>query len=107
MVLVNCDRITWPWLSPEANPLHVMLMRAKAADVDTVLVNGNVVLKSGMPTGFDLKAVGQIIAEQLEAAPNRDQYRSLAADLIPYLSQWYGQWEVPALSPYGAFNSRI
>lgn len=106
VVLVKCDRITWPWLSPEANPLHVMLMRAKAADVDTVLVNGKVVLKSGMPTGFDLKAVGHTIAEQLEAAPNRDRYRALAADLIPYLSKWYAQWEVPSLSAYAVFNSR-
>lgn len=106
VVLVSCDRITWPWLSPEANPLHIMLMRAKATDVDTVLVNGNVVLKSGMPTGFDLKAVGQTIAEQFETAPNREQYRSLAADLIPHLSRWYGQWETPSLAPYGAFNSR-
>ena len=106
VVLVNCDRITWPWVSPEANPLHVLLMRAKATDVDTVLVNGNVVLRSGMPTGFDLKEVGQTIAQQLEAAPNRDSYRALAAELIPYLSKWYAQWEVPSLSPYVAFNSR-
>ncbi|EKV00568.1 cytosine deaminase-like metal-dependent hydrolase [Leptolyngbya sp. PCC 7375] len=106
VVLVTCDRITWPWVSPEANPLHVMLMRAKATDVDTVLVNGKVVLKSGTPTGFDLQAVGQTIAEQLEAAPNRENYRTLAAELIPYLSNWYAQWEVPSLSPYAAFNSR-
>ena len=106
MVVVNCDRITWPWVSPEANPLHVLLMRAKATDVDTVLVNGKVVLRSGMPTGFDLKEVGQTIAQQLEAAPNRDSYRALATELIPYLSKWYAQWEVPSLSPYAAFNSR-
>lgn len=106
VILVKCDRITWPWIAPEANPLHVMLMRAKATDVDTVLVNGNVVLKSGMPTGFDLDAVGQALAEQLNAAPNRDDYRALAADLLPYLGQWYARWEVPPLSPYAAFNSR-
>ena len=106
IVLVNCDRITWPWISPDADPLHVTLMRAKAADVDTVLVNGKVILKSGMPTGFDLKTVGQTIAEQLETAPNRDQYRALAAELIPYLSQWYAQWEVPSLAPHGTFNSK-
>ncbi|MEA5464447.1 amidohydrolase family protein [Leptothoe sp. PORK10 BA2] len=107
VVLVNCDRITWPWVSPEANPLHVLLMRARAGDVDTVLVNGKVVLQAGMPTGFDLKAVGQALAEQLAAAPNRDQYRALAADVIPHLSRWYAQWDVPPLSPYAAFNSRV
>ncbi|MGD1857499.1 MAG: amidohydrolase family protein [Leptolyngbyaceae cyanobacterium] len=106
VALVDCDRITWPWISPEANPLSVVLMRAKAADVDTVLVNGKVVLKAGMPTGFDLKAVGQTVAEQLEQAPNREQYRALAAELIPHLSRWYSQWDVPPLSPYAVFNSR-
>lgn len=106
VVLVKSERFTWPWIAPEANPLHVMLMRAKAADVDTVLVNGKVVLQSGMPTGFDLQAVGQTIAEQLEAAPNRERYRALAAEVIPHLSRWYAQWPVPALSPYAAFNSR-
>ena len=85
----------------------VMLMRAKAIDVDTVLVNGKVVLQSGLPTGFDLPAVGQEIAVQLDNAPNPDLYRVLAAELKPYLSNWYAQWETPLLSPYVAFNSRI
>ncbi|MGK7906557.1 MAG: amidohydrolase family protein [Synechococcus sp.] len=106
MVLVQCDRITWPWIAPEANPLHVMLMRAKAADVDTVLVNGKVVLKAGMPTGFDLAEVGKAIAEQLDAAPDRDQYRALAAELRPHTIQWYSQWTAPDLTPFAAFNSR-
>lgn len=106
LVLVKCDRLTWPWLAPEANPLHVMMMRAKAMDVDTVLVNGKVVLKAGMPTGFDLKAIGQEVAEQLNAAPNPATYRALVADVLPYLKEWYVAWEVPALQPYAAFNSR-
>jgi len=107
LVLVRSDRLTWPWLAPEANPLHVMLMRAKASDVDTVLINGKVVLRAGMPTGFDLHAVGQEIAEQLNAAPNRDAYRALVADILPHLTQWYARWEVPQLTPYGVFNSQI
>jgi cytosine/adenosine deaminase-related metal-dependent hydrolase len=107
VVMVKCDRFTWPWIAPEANPFHVMLMRARATDVDTVLVNGKVVLQSGMPTGFDLHAVGQAIAEQINAAPNRDDYRALVAEVIPYLVQWYAQWETPNLAPYAAFNSRL
>lgn len=107
VVLIRCDRITWPWVSPDANPLHVMLMRARAADVDTVLINGKVVLQAGMPTGFDLHAVGQELAEQLSAAPNREQYRALVTDVLPHLAQWYSQWETPQMMPYATFNSRI
>jgi len=106
VVLVKSDRLTWPWVAPEANPLHILLMRAKATDVDTVLINGKVVLQAGMPTGFDLQAVGQAAAEQLAVAPNRDQYRALVAEMLPHLAGWYTRWEVPPLVPYAAFNSR-
>ncbi|HEY9639551.1 MAG TPA: amidohydrolase family protein [Coleofasciculaceae cyanobacterium] len=106
LVLVNCDRLTWPWMAPEANPLHVMLMRARAADVDTVLVNGKVVLQHGQPTGFDLQAIGQEIAAQLSAAADRDQYFALAAQLRPHLANWYASWDSPPLNPYAAFNAR-
>lgn len=107
VVLVDCDRITWPWLAPEVNPLEVLLMRTKATDVDTVLVNGQVVLAAGQPTGFDLQAVGAALADQLQAAPNRDDYRDLVVELRPYLESWYAAWLVPALEPYASFNSRI
>lgn len=106
LVLVRCDRITWPWVAPEANPLHVVMMRAQAADVDTVLVNGQVVLKDGQPTGFDLQAVGEAIAEQLDAAPRREEYRALACALRPQLERWYGNWQLPILQPYASFNSQ-
>jgi len=105
---VDWDAVTWPWLAPEADPLEVLLMRAKAAaDVHTVLVNGNVVLKAGQPTGFDLQAVAQALAAQLEASPNRDDYRDLFTQIRPYLESWYAAWQVPDLSPYTAFNSRV
>jgi 5-methylthioadenosine/S-adenosylhomocysteine deaminase len=106
LVLINCDRLTWPWIAPEANPLHVVLMRARAADVDTVLVNGKVVLRNGQPTGFDLQAVAQESVAQLKAAPQRDEYFALANDLRPHLARWYANWDVPTLEPYAAFNAR-
>lgn len=106
LVLVKGDRITFPWIAPEADPLQVVLMRARAADVDTVFVNGKIVLQGGQPTGFDLQAIGQEIADQMNATSARQEYRALAADLYPYLKQWYANWAVPELTPYAAFNSR-
>ncbi|WP_242043464.1 amidohydrolase family protein [Leptolyngbya sp. FACHB-671] len=107
LVLVKCDRITYPWIAPEANPLHVVLMRAHAADVDTVFVNGKIVLQDGQPTGFDLQAVGQEIANQMDAAANQQKNRALVAELLPYLKQWYANWTMPKLNPYATFNSRV
>ncbi|MEO1591350.1 MAG: amidohydrolase family protein [Cyanobacteria bacterium J06632_22] len=104
--LVKLDRMTWPWVAPETNPLTVMMMRARAGDVDSVLVNGKVILKEGKPTGFDLAAVAETLAEQLDRAPNREAYRTLAQAIRPHLAAWYSGWENAALRPFNAFNSR-
>jgi len=106
LVLVDWEAVTWPWLAPEANPLEVMLMRAKAAHVHTVLVNGNVVLKERQPTGFDLRAVANELASQLNASPHQDAYRDLFSEVRPYLESWYAAWQIPELKAYRAFNSR-
>lgn len=105
LVLVRSDRLTFPWVAPEADPLQVVLMRARSGDVDTVFVNGKIVLKEGQPTGFDLKAVGEAIANQLTVAPDRQEYRALVTDLLPHMNHWYAAWDVPPLAPYAAFNS--
>ncbi|MBE9141375.1 amidohydrolase family protein [Nodosilinea sp. LEGE 07088] len=106
LVLVNCDRITAPWVAPEIDPFKLAFLRAKAMDVDTVLVNGQVVLEAGLPTGFDLQAVRQEVAALLDTTPAPEAYRTLVAELKPLMFDWYSQWETPPLEPYGAFNSR-
>jgi len=107
VVMVKGDRLTWPWVAPDVNPLHLLLLRAKALDVDTVLVGGAVVLQGGRPTQFDIDAIGQALAAQLAAQPAREQYRDLVAKLKPHLTHWYAQWEHPSLTPYAAFNSKV
>lgn len=106
IVLVNCRDLSWPYLSPAVDPLTVVMMRAKSANVETVLVNGQIVLKEGQPTGFDWQALGEEIADQLTAAPNRSSERSLAKAMRPYLAQWYAEWPVPDLTPHAAMNAR-
>ena len=106
IVLVDCECMSWPWLAPEADPMSVVMMRSRQSYVDTVLVNGKVVLEGAQPTGFDLAAVGQELAAQLMATPDRTEYRALAEAIRPYLVEWYGSWPVPALDPYTKVNSR-
>eukprot|EP00977_Amphora_coffeiformis_P026062 scaffold24022_cov168-Amphora_coffeaeformis.AAC.1 len=106
MVLVKTNRITRPWVAPEVNPLHLLLLRAKAVDVDTVLVGGQVVLQDGLPTNFDLRQVEQELAAQLDAQPVKQQHLDLVAALRPYLVDWYTNWDQPTLEPYAAFNSK-
>ena len=106
LVLVDLQRTTWPWVAPEADPRDLILMRAQAGDVTTVLIDGEVVLEDGTPTRFDLEAAGKELADRLAAEAYPVEAAGLAADLLPQLRAWYGDWEVPPLEPYTRYNAK-
>lgn len=106
LVLINLDRVTWPWIAPEADPRDLVLYRARAGDVDTVLVDGEIVLRDRMPTRFDLQDVGRELAERLDAEPYPQANAEMVAHLLPHLEAWYAQWQIPDLEPWIKYNSR-
>src|SRR5690606_22034185 len=106
LVLVDLARVTWPSVSPEADPRTLLLLRAGAADVDTVLVDGEVVLSGGRPTRFDLDEVGREVAAQLAATPASPETAGFLEQLRTHLSAYYRAWELPDLDPYIAYNTR-
>jgi len=107
VVLVDLERVCWPWVAPEARPLDLVLQRARAGDVATVLVDGEVVVQEGKPVSFDHFAAGAALAEALEASPSTEAERALTEELIPHLTAWYQAWEAPEDRPYHSFNSRV
>jgi len=82
------------------------LTRSKASDVDTVLVNGEVVLQDGKPTRFDLIAVGEALKEALEVSSVPEASIDMVERLSPYLEAHYNNWPFQTLDPYTEYNSR-
>lgn len=106
MVLVDLERLTWPWVAPEADPRDLLLMRARAGDVDTVIVGGEVVLREGRPTRFDLEEVGREARAMLDAAGRSTEQAALVERLLPHVEAYYRAWDIPELAPYTVYNSR-
>ena len=106
LVLIDLDRVAWPWVSPEADPRELLLMRAGAGDVDTVLVGGEVVLRDGRPTRFDLDEVGREAAEMLDSQTFRSEDARLVERLREHVEAHYLNWETPDLVPWTAYNAR-
>ncbi|HZO28455.1 MAG TPA: amidohydrolase family protein [Chloroflexota bacterium] len=106
LVLVDLDRLTWPWVAPEADPRDLLVLRAQARDVRTVLVDGEVVLQDGLPTRFDLAAAGREYAERMAALPFPSETAARVALVKPHLEAFYQSWDVPELDPYVRQNSR-
>ena len=106
LVVVDLGRITWPWVAPEADPRDLVLNRARAGDVDTVLVDGEIVLREGRPVRFDVEEVGRELAGMLSATPFPAENARVADLLIPRIVDHYSAWEMPELAPYTTYNSR-
>jgi cytosine/adenosine deaminase-related metal-dependent hydrolase len=106
LVLLDTRRLAWPWVAPEADPRDLLVLRAQARDVQTVLVDGEVVLRDGQPTGFDLEAVGREVAERLAATPFPSETLRRVELLREHVAAFYRAWDVPDLEPYLTYNSR-
>ena len=106
LVLVDLARITWPWVAPEVDPRDLLLLRAQAHDVRTVLIDGEVVLRDGRPTRFDLQAAGRELADRLAATPFPSEAGRRVDLLREHVEAFYAGWGKPDLDPYARYNSR-
>jgi cytosine/adenosine deaminase-related metal-dependent hydrolase len=106
MSIVNLDRISWPWVAPECDPLSLLVLRSARQDVDTVLVGGEIVFRDGMPTRFDLAAAAAELGERIAAVAYPTERAAAARRLTGRLIDWYAAMPEPPLRPFVAFNSR-
>ncbi len=106
LVLVDLSRVNWPWVAPEIDPRDLLLQRAGAGDIDTVMVGGEVVLRDGRPTRFDLQAAARELREILAVQAYPAKAAALVEQLRPHVEAHYQGWERPNLRPYTAYNSK-
>ena len=106
LVVIDLGRLCWPWAAPEAAPLDLLVYRAQAGDVDTVVVGGRVVLRDGRPCLFDAEAAGRDLAGRLAATPLPAEAAAHAERLLPHLEAYYRSWDHVRPAPYTAYNSR-
>jgi 5-methylthioadenosine/S-adenosylhomocysteine deaminase len=106
LVLVDLTRVTWPWVAPEVDPRELLLLRASAGDVDTVLVGGEVVFRDGRPTRFDVDELGREAAAILSSQAYRSKDADLVERLRVSLEAYYRAWQIPDLTPYIVYNGR-
>jgi 5-methylthioadenosine/S-adenosylhomocysteine deaminase len=71
------------------------------------MVGGEVVVRDGAPTRFDLSSAAREFAERMERAPSPAEVADTVRRLRPHIAEWYGRWEMPTPRPYIAYNSRI
>jgi 5-methylthioadenosine/S-adenosylhomocysteine deaminase len=110
MVLMDLKHIQEPFLDPNVPLLDALLYRGRSVDVDTVIVEGEVVMRGRQFTRFDKEAlyreIGGIANRPLD--PVKSEWRVLSPLLAPYLKKFFAgtgtTQQMPR--PYYVFNGR-
>ena len=113
MLLIRLVDLEDPYLDQDLPPLEAVLGRARAQDIDTVIVNGEALLKNGSHQRVNKDEIRRELRDQLARPlePQTLETRRMAARLRPYAEEFYRSWEAeggapPAGAPHYVYNSR-
>jgi 5-methylthioadenosine/S-adenosylhomocysteine deaminase len=110
LVLIDWDKLAYPYLDPETPVLDAVLQRAKSDGVDLVMVAGEVVYEGGRFTRVDRDAALRELHTSLQPPLGEDEIerRQLSKALLPHVRRFYaGYFDPEAHLPYYRPSSRV
>ena len=112
MVLLDWEAMTAPYFEgtgdDAADAVNAVVYRGKSTHVDTVVINGEVVLRGGRSAKVDEEALVAELREQLSRPIEQEtvETRNMAARLQPYIHRFYDDWNIPSDGPHYVYNGR-
>ena len=110
LVLIDWDKLAYPYLDPETPVLDAVLQRAKSDGVDLVMVAGEVVYESGRFTRVDRHAALKELHDSLQRplADDEIERRQLSKALLPHVRRFYaGYFDPETHQPFYRPSSRV
>lgn len=106
VVLLRLDAIEEPYVDPVVSLIDLLVRRARASDVDTVIIGGKIVMRDRQLIGVDREAVVAELRSTLEGRPSKEQryYRRLAGELEAYMRQFLGPHRLANGEPHYRYN---
>jgi len=97
LVLIDWDKLAYPYLDPETPVLDAVLQRAKTDSVDLVMVAGEVVYEGGRFTRVDRAAALRELHASLQHALGDDEIerRQLSKVLLQHVRRFYAGYFDP------------
>jgi cytosine/adenosine deaminase-related metal-dependent hydrolase len=106
IVLLNMDRIEEPYLHPDTDIVDAIMFRGKGLDVDTVIVDGEVLLRNKVFQNLDKAEITGRFKETL-ARPLSDgeiNRGSLSRQLMPHIEDWFAKWPLESGDAHYTYN---
>ena len=108
LVLMDMERIEEPYLHPDTDIVDALIYRGKGLDVDTVMVDGEVLLRDGKFLKMDKAEVAARLKESLARELTDREVRAarLSQDILPYINRWFSEWELESGDNHYSYNLR-
>ena len=108
ITLIDLKRLDEPYLNPEVSIVDALVHRARGVDVDTTLVDGEVVMRGGKVTRVDKEALFKEIRQALDRPLTRQEQErgELGRELRPHLKRYYTGTLGQMPSPHSSYNAR-
>ena len=108
LVLLNLRNIEYPYIDPVVSLIEALVYRGRSQDVDTVMIDGDVVMRDGKLTHVDKES----LLKELNGALDRPlstaelEARDLASQVEPYMRRFLKENFARDLVPHSVYNSR-
>jgi cytosine/adenosine deaminase-related metal-dependent hydrolase len=109
MILIDLERImNDPYMSPQVNIIDILINRANGRDVNTVIVNGEIIIEDKKFCTIDIDYLFKEIRKQASKRYNdkRNRDAEMLKKIKPYYQNWYSDWVKNDFYPFYSINSR-
>ena len=107
-VLVDFEALAAPYIEAAVHPVEALVMMGRSAQVESVVINGEVVLRDGVPTSVDRVEIQERLRAIAGAPPasERQPFLTTIEALRPYVAGYYENWHTDRRpDPYFTPNS--
>ena len=108
LVLLNLRNIEYPYIDPVIGLIEALVYRGRSQDVDTVMIDGDVVMRDGKLTHVDKEAVLKEINGALDRplSPAELEARDLVSQVEPHMRRFLEGTFPQDLIPHFIYNAR-
>jgi cytosine/adenosine deaminase-related metal-dependent hydrolase len=109
MVLMNLENIQEPYLDPDVSVVDAVVHRGRDMDVDTVMIDGEVVLRDRRLTRIDCEIFFKELKRSLDQPLQQHEVerKALSKNLEPYVRRFLEGKIEERHSPHYCYNARI
>lgn len=108
LVLLNLSNTEYPFIDPEVSLIDALVYRGRSRDVDTVMIDGDVVMRDGKLTHVDKESLIKELNNALDRPLTTAELegREMVKQIEPYMRRYLKENFAQDLVPHTLHNAR-